>query len=125
MVRRILLTLVLTAATGLSLAGVASAAPGDDVSVANAPCGTSVSDQDGSAWNTTAETAARQRSGSSTSCATNGVLQTADRADYHCYTWDSIRSATWTYLRNVRTGVEGWVRDDLLSDSGSRVECVF
>ncbi|MFC7615459.1 hypothetical protein ACFQV2_20125 [Actinokineospora soli] len=21
---------------------------------------------------------------------------------------------TWTYLRNLRTGVRGWVRDDLL-----------
>lgn len=57
--------------------------------------------------------AANQRSGSSTGCPAPGVLQPTDDALYFCYTWGND-DFSWTYLRNQRTGVRGWVRDVLL-----------
>ncbi|WP_251091566.1 hypothetical protein [Streptomyces sp. Caat 7-52] len=48
--------------------------------------------------------------------------------DYHCYTWGAWQGeqrCTWTYARNARTGVEGWLRTDTLSDFGSDVYCGF
>jgi hypothetical protein len=68
--------------------------------------------------------AAKQRSGSSTSCAAPGVLQPTDDAEYFCWTIGSD-SHTWSYLRNIRTGVRGWVRDDLLDGNGSNRFCGF
>ncbi|HEU4408630.1 MAG TPA: hypothetical protein VFS43_25435 [Polyangiaceae bacterium] len=67
---------------------------------------------------------ANQRSGSSTGCAAVGVLQPTDDADYYCYTAGND-GFTWTYLSNRRTGVRGWVRDDLLRDNGSFKWCGF
>jgi hypothetical protein len=67
--------------------------------------------------------AANQRSGSSTSCAVLGVLQPTDNADCHCYTWQDDGVHSWTYLRNIRTGVRGRVRNVLLGDNGSYVSC--
>lgn len=63
---------------------------------------------------------ALQRSGSSTSCTSLGQLNPADDAVYYCYT--SAGGYTWTYLRSLRSGIKGWVRDDLLrlNPSGSR-----
>jgi len=57
--------------------------------------------------------AANQRSGSSTGCSAPGALQPTDDALYYCYTWGND-DYSWTYLRNQRTGVRGWVRDTLL-----------
>jgi len=68
--------------------------------------------------------AANQRSGSSTSCAALGVLQPTDDALYYCYTFAND-GFTWTYNKNLRTGVSGWTRDDLLDDSGSFHPCPF
>jgi hypothetical protein len=98
--------------------------PGHDVAAKSAACGKTAPDKDSGAWAAKARSAANQRSGSSTSCAALGVLQTSDRADYHCYTWGS-GGYSWTYLRNDRTNVAGWVRDDLLKDGGSFVYCGF
>lgn len=56
--------------------------------------------------------AAQQRSGSSTGCTAIGALQRTDDARYFCYTHGT--GGTWTYLENTRTRVRGWVRDDLL-----------
>ncbi|GAB2959789.1 SH3 domain-containing protein [Saccharothrix stipae] len=103
-------------------AGAASSKPGNEVGSAHAPCGTTAPDKDSSSWLATARTAAKQRSGSSTSCEALGTVQTSDRLDYHCYTF-GLDDFTWTYLRNVRTNVAGWVRDDLLKDGGSGVLC--
>lgn len=89
---------------------------------ANYSCGSGVSDKDGSSWWASADEAANQRSGSSTGCGINGVLQYWDVADYHCFTVGND-GYTWTYLRNDRTDVAGWVRDDLLLDGGSSVYC--
>ena len=65
---------------------------------------------------------ARQRTGSSTSCPAPGALQPTDDAIYFCFTFAND-GFTWTYLQNVRTGVRGWTRDDLLRDNGSRCVC--
>ena len=58
--------------------------------------------------------AAKQRSGSSTDCGAPGALQPTDDALYFCFTWDQTFTFSWTYLQNLRTGVRGWTRDDLL-----------
>lgn len=55
---------------------------------------------------------ANQRSGSSPGCAINGVLQPFDVVLYFC--WTAAPDGTWTYNQNLRTGVRGWTRDDLL-----------
>jgi hypothetical protein len=107
------------------LAGTAQAAPAKPVGpigTMHASCGTNPPDKDSGSWLATARSAANERSGSSTSCTIKGVAQTSDRLDYHCYT-DGNDGYTWTYLRNDRTGVAGWVRDDLLKDNGSFVYC--
>ncbi len=43
------------------------------------------------------------------------------RADYLCYAPGD--GGTWTYVRNVSTGDQGWVRDDMLPHYGSDVVC--
>jgi uncharacterized protein YraI len=95
---------------------------------AYASCGTTVADKDNSTWRATAN-GANMRSGSSTGCSINGLASSGDRLDYHCYTWgapDSNGTRTaWTYARNDRTGVAGWLRTDVLSDFGSSVYCGF
>jgi hypothetical protein len=53
------------------------------------------------------------RAVTSTDCPIVGVLQPTDDALYYCYTW-GIDEFSWTYLRNLRTGVSGWSRDNLL-----------
>lgn len=125
--RKIALAVAVAALTvmGIGIGTSANAAP-KEVGIAplHASCGTSAPDLDGGAWNATASTAANQRSGSSTSCNILGVAQTSDRLDYHCYT-SGNDGYTWTYLRNDRTNVAGWVRDDLLEDYGSVEHCGF
>lgn len=71
--------------------------------------------------------AANQRSGSSTGCAAVGVLQPTDDALYFCFTCvpSDTCTATWTYNQNIRTGVRGWTRDDLLRGDGSFTFCGF
>jgi hypothetical protein len=71
--------------------------------------------------------AANQRSGSSTGCVAVGVLQPTDDALYFCFTCvpSSTCTETWTYNQNLRTGVRGWTRDDLLRGDGSFTFCGF
>ncbi|MEU0988697.1 SH3 domain-containing protein [Streptomyces sp. NPDC005953] len=90
---------------------------------AYASCGTGFGDKDGSAWKKTAGDGTNQRSGSSTSCPTLGVAYSTHSLDYHCYTQIGATTETWTYLRNDSTGAYGWVRDDKLSDNGSKKPC--
>jgi hypothetical protein len=49
-------------------------------------------------------------------CRRQGRLRTGHR--------DACASA-WTFLRNLRTGVERWMRDDLLRNFGSNRYCGF
>jgi hypothetical protein len=132
-VRTKLLTMSISAMAvlGLLLVAPAGSALADDkvadVSPMYAACGTNPADHDSYHENVVdpAWAAANQRSGGSTSCAIYGVLQPTDNADYHCFSWASDYVHTWTYLRNLRTGVRGWVRDDLLKDNGSHIYCGF
>jgi len=108
-------TMLVTALVGLT-ATTASA---------GASCGHAApADKDGSSW-PTATVNVNIRTGSSTSCTSVGILAAGQRADYYCYTVNTSSGATWTYLRDVATGVQGWVRDDNLPRDGSTVYCGF
>jgi hypothetical protein len=61
------------------------------------------------------------RSGPSNSCIQTGQGMPGQLAEYLCYAPGD--GGTWTFLRNVSTGNEGWVRDDLLPADGSEVPC--
>lgn len=56
------------------------------------------------------------RTGPHTWCAALGQGQLSHTVDYHCYTvGETVNGwSTWTYLRDVSTGVSGWVNDSLL-----------
>ena len=76
---------------------------------------------------------ARQRTGTSTSCAAPGQLEPSDDVLYYCVTCTSDCSdvGSWTYNKNLRTGVSGWTRNDLLRPepggtlNGSSRNCGF
>jgi hypothetical protein len=67
---------------------------------------------------------ARQHNGPSEGCRVIGALQPGDDAVYYCY-MSGDHGRTWTFLRNLRTGVVGWTRDDLLRNNGSNRYCGF
>jgi hypothetical protein len=127
--RSILLAVLVLSALSLPLS-TAAAAPIDtppEVTPAAAACGRSPSsdlDTVKELVRDAANTSARQRTGSSTSCTARGQLEPSDDADYWCYTW-ATGTESWTFLTNLRTGVRGWVRDDLLDDNGSARHCGF
>jgi hypothetical protein len=119
--------------SGIVVAGSASAAPPNTepgtVSPRHAPCGTAGPNRENRVdADAPSGGAANQRSGtialSSTNCVIVGVLQPTDDALYHCWTLGND-GFTWTYLRNQRTGVRGWVRDNLLDGNGSNSSCGF
>jgi hypothetical protein len=97
---------------------------GDGVSVQHYACNSSVvpPNLDPITAITGADSGARIRTGSSTSCNAPGASEPSDRLDYYCYT-DANDGYTWTYLRNQRTGKRGWTRDDLLPNYGSGYHC--
>jgi hypothetical protein len=105
------------AASGIAFAAPASAAPKTDPGGAgpfHASCGTAGPNLENRVEaDAPASGAANQRSGSSTGCTAPGALQPTDDALYFCYTQGND-GYSWTYLRNQRTGVHGWVRDVLL-----------
>ncbi|MFJ4343306.1 hypothetical protein [Streptomyces sp. NPDC088915] len=55
-------------------------------------------------------------------CGVVGTLNPGDQVYYHCYT-TTQNEGTWTHLRKDGTSVNGWVKDTLLPDGGSRFEC--
>ncbi|ANZ39072.1 hypothetical protein BBK82_26350 [Lentzea guizhouensis] len=74
------------------------------------------------------------RRGPHTACRSDGQGQLSHTVDYHCFgTGDSVTRngvtyTTWTYLRDVTTGVQGWVSDAFLDLNpngfrGSLVSC--
>lgn len=113
---------------GILLSAPASAAPKigpDGASPMHAPCGTAGPLRDGViVVPASAGGVVNQRSGSSINCATRGTLLPDDMAQYYCWTL-ADDDTTWTYLLNIRTGVAGWSRDDLLSNGGSLYWCGF
>jgi len=61
------------------------------------------------------------RSGPSNSCIQTGQGTHDQLAQYLCFAPGD--GGTWTFLRNVSTGDQGWVRDALLAGNGSQVPC--
>jgi hypothetical protein len=119
---------VLTAVTvTLAVAAPASAAPtpppknpgvGTSTTVT---CGISYPAKDFSGLSNFPASTVTLRSGPSNSCIQTGQGTPDQIAQYFCYTPGD--GGTWTFLRNVSTGNQGWVRDDLLAGDGSRVPC--
>jgi hypothetical protein len=118
--------------SGVALTAPASAAPKtppSGVGAMHAPCGTTGPNIDNRVdADAPSGGAANQRSGtialSSNNCTILGVLQPTDDALYFCWTLGND-GFTWTYLRNQRTTVRGWVRDNLLDGNGSDDWCGF
>jgi len=67
-------------------------------------------------------TAARIRSGPSTSCPVVGTGYPDHYAVFACYRRTGYQE-TWTYLTDRSTGITGWTRDDLLTGNGSGHVC--
>jgi hypothetical protein len=93
----------------------------------HAPCGTTGPDRDHVIHpDAPVGDAVNQRNGtialSPTNCPILGVLQPTDDAEYFCWTLGND-NFTWTFLRNTRTGVRGWSRDNLLDGFGAVCNC--
>jgi hypothetical protein len=99
----------------LALAGTASAA------AENYSCGSTPPDLDPLPQAAHKANGVNMRTGSSTSCTSRGLAYDSDVINYQC--WTAGSDWTWTYARDVTTGRAGWMRDDLLTDGGSRVHC--
>ncbi len=115
---------VLAAATvTLAVAPPASAAPKDPAVGASTTvaCGISYPAKDFSGISKFPANTVTLRSGPSNSCIQTGQGMPDQIAQYLCYAPGD--GGTWTFLRNVSTGDQGWVRDDLLAADGSRVPC--
>jgi hypothetical protein len=84
-------------------------------------CGISYPARDSSAFHRFPANTVTLRSGPSNSCIQTGQGLPDQLAEYLCYTPGD--GGTWTFLRNVSTGDQGWVRDDLLAGDGSQVPC--
>jgi hypothetical protein len=122
--RKMLVTIAVAvfAMTGIVLASApASAEPKPAPAPAgpmHAPCGTTAPNLENRVEaDAPLSGAVNQRNGtranSSTDCVILGQLQPTDDALYYCYTVGND-GFLWTYLRNQRTGVRGWSRDNLL-----------
>ncbi|QFZ21304.1 SH3 domain-containing protein [Saccharothrix syringae] len=119
------------AVAGVALPAVLIAAPaqaeapkGDGVTTQHYACNSSVvpPNLDPISSITGGTSGARIRTGSSTSCTAVGTIEPSHRLDFYCYT-NGNDGATWTYLRNLSTSRQGWVRDDLLPNRGSFYHC--
>lgn len=84
-------------------------------------CGVSYPAKDLSGWTNFPANTVTLRSGPSNSCIQTGQGTHDQLAQYLCYTAGD--GGMWTFLRNVSTGDQGWVRDDLLEGGGSQVPC--
>ena len=126
--RGAVLALAVLAVLSIALIPAAGAAPksdaGSSVSALSAACGRNGPNYQNQRFNDAPRSGpANIRNGSSTSCPAVGVLMPTDDAVYYCYTVGS--GGTWTFLRDLRTGVVGWVLDSLLDANGSSRYCGF
>lgn len=113
--------LAASSVVGFAPAAIAAPQPGAGaVGPLHATCGRAGPNRTGShrVNNAPLNGAVNQRSGSSTGCGAVGVLQPTDDAIYLCWTLGND-GFTWTYLKNIRTGVFGWARDNLLKENGA------
>lgn len=63
------------------------------------------------------------RTGASIGCPPTGQTRKGDKLDYYCHIANITSGHYWTYVRDTRNHEEGWVRDDLLPNHGSKVYC--
>jgi hypothetical protein len=84
-------------------------------------CGISYPAEDSAASTSFPANTVTLRSGPSNSCIQTGQGTHDQLAQYLCFTPGD--GGTWTFLRNVSTGDQGWVRDALLAGNGSQVPC--
>ena len=64
------------------------------------------------------------RSGTSAACQPPvATINPNDVLRYQC--WTEGQDGTWTYLQDGNTGKWGYIRNDLLTNGGSRVPCGF
>jgi hypothetical protein len=64
------------------------------------------------------------RSGTSPACQPPvATINPNDVLRYQC--WTEGQDGTWTYLQDGNTGKWGYIRNDLLTNGGSRVTCDF
>ncbi|HVQ91596.1 MAG TPA: hypothetical protein VMU51_11215 [Mycobacteriales bacterium] len=114
-------TLALSPLTLAMPATASSQSHPSSVTPLHANCGTAGPNLDGHRVNDAAFTgAARQRTGSSIDCGAPGSLQPTDDAIYFCWTFGND-GFSWSYVQNIRTGVRGWTRDNLLRENGARL----
>jgi uncharacterized protein YraI len=115
-----------TAAVALAIPVLALALPTN--AAANAGCGTQTNIRDGRLVSDAAihgVTVLMRTGPSDVYCTAWDVLRQGDGAFYYCWTSGSD-GRTWTFLRNARTGITGWVLDRQLRDQlGSFVPCGF
>ncbi|PRY02303.1 SH3 domain-containing protein [Allonocardiopsis opalescens] len=110
-----------TSAAAIRPDGLEQGSP--SVQIAHAPCGTAGPNLDGTIGRTI-QNNVNMRTGSSTGCTSVGQAQTSHQLIYYCYTVGND-GYTWTYVRNVTTARNGWIRDDLLLNYGSWSQCPF
>ncbi|MEV0678859.1 hypothetical protein AB0I60_20305 [Actinosynnema sp. NPDC050436] len=75
-----------------------------------------------SAWGRIQGNNVNYRSGPHTNCSSYGQFNNGDKIFYHCYT-TTQNDGTWTWGRKDGTNRQGWIKDTLLDDGGSRVRC--
>ncbi|MEU9193268.1 SH3 domain-containing protein [Streptomyces hundungensis] len=122
--RRHLVALLLSSTALCALAAPQAVADSTPAAPAFIDCGWVPGDIDDGPWRATADGAVNMRSGAGISCRSHGIAYRGQPLDYHCYANPvADDDFNWTYARNVSTGVEGWIRNDLLTDSGSKVKC--
>jgi hypothetical protein len=72
----------------------------------------------------TAANGVNLRSGTNTNCQPPvATLNPSDLLRYQC--WTQAEDGTWTYVQDGNTGTWGYIRNDLLTNGGSHVQCDF
>lgn len=127
MVNRTLALIAGTAAAcGLAVAATAMPASADEsgvrTDVGTLTCGDAFADLDHRDYDYTFATdEVVVLHGPHETCEVIEVAKSGQRTDYHCYVMAGGDS--YTYLRNVATGNQGWVNDEELTDGGSDYHC--
>lgn len=120
----VLATTVVTTTMALQASAQAPTPPPKDPGVGSSStiaCGISYPARDVSGFHRFPAMTVTLRSGPSNACLQTGQGLPDQLAQYLCYTPGD--GGTWTLLRNVSAGDQGWVRDDLLAGDGSQMPC--
>ncbi|HZE40946.1 MAG TPA: SH3 domain-containing protein [Stackebrandtia sp.] len=115
-IRRTLLTTAAVAAVVAGGVTVTTVANADSVN-ASAACTAKGADLIDWPYYKAFKTTVNIRSGRSTNCVALGTGYTSHKVDIHC----TSETGDWTYVRDVNTGVKGWVADKYLKFYDGRV----